>query len=141
MEWAALIAWIVTAGGGSVLLAIWLGKGGMEQREGTDRIRPAFVLSHFGLAATGLVLWLLYTLTDTQALAWIALVLVLAVAALGWLMFFIWLRQRRATPSPGEGAAAAAPAEQNFPRALVALHGVGAVATVVLVLLATLGVG
>ena len=31
MEWAALIAWVVTAGGGFVLLAIWLGRGGMRQ--------------------------------------------------------------------------------------------------------------
>jgi hypothetical protein len=27
MEWAALIAWIVTAGGGFFLLAIWLSRG------------------------------------------------------------------------------------------------------------------
>ena len=31
MEWAALIAWVVTAGGGFVLLAIWLSRGGMRQ--------------------------------------------------------------------------------------------------------------
>ena len=29
MKWAALITWILTAGGGSVLLAIWLARGGM----------------------------------------------------------------------------------------------------------------
>ena len=61
MEWAALISWIVTAGGGFVLLAIWVGRGGMQQREG-GRIRPALILSHFGLAATGLVLWIVYVL-------------------------------------------------------------------------------
>jgi hypothetical protein len=31
MEWIASIAWIVTAGGGFVLLAIWLGRGGMRR--------------------------------------------------------------------------------------------------------------
>jgi hypothetical protein len=30
MEWAALIAWVLTAGGGFVLLAIWLGRGGQR---------------------------------------------------------------------------------------------------------------
>lgn len=55
MEWAALISWIVTAGGGFVLLAIWLSRGGMRQGEGR-RIRPPLILSHFALAATGLVL-------------------------------------------------------------------------------------
>ena len=31
MQWAALIAWVVTAGGGFVLLATWLSRGGMRQ--------------------------------------------------------------------------------------------------------------
>jgi len=35
MEWAALVAWVLTAGGGFVLLTIWLARGGMRQgREG-----------------------------------------------------------------------------------------------------------
>ena len=57
MEWAALIAWVVTAGGGFLLLAQWLRHGGMRQREG-GQIRPILILSHFALAATGLVLWI-----------------------------------------------------------------------------------
>jgi manganese efflux pump family protein len=52
MEWAALIAWVVTAGFGFVMLAIWLSRGGMRQREG-GRIRPRFILSHFALGAGG----------------------------------------------------------------------------------------
>jgi hypothetical protein len=32
MEWAALISWIVTAGGGFVLFSLWLRHGGMRQR-------------------------------------------------------------------------------------------------------------
>src|SRR5918911_681652 len=59
MKWAALIAWVLTAGGGFVLLTIWLARGGMGQgREGGSRIRPPLILSHFLLAATGLVIWL-----------------------------------------------------------------------------------
>ena len=135
-----MIAWIVTAGGGFLLFTIWARHGGMRQREGAGRIRPAFLLPHFGLAAAGLVLWLIYVLTDADALAWIAFVLLLAVAALGWTMFAIWLRQLRSTPR-GDAGLETAPAEQRFPRALVALHGVCASVTVVLVLLTVLDVG
>ena len=32
MKWAAFIAWVLTAGGGFVLLSIWLARGGIEYR-------------------------------------------------------------------------------------------------------------
>ena len=144
MEWAALIAWVLTAGGGSVMLAIWLSRGGMRQREG-GRIRAPLILGHFALAASGLVLWLVYLATDSGALAWIAFLLLLAVAALGFAMFAIWLRQRQAGASAARDETATGgpeqPAEQRFPVAIVALHGVAAAATLILVLLAALDVG
>jgi hypothetical protein len=44
MKWAALIAWVITAGGGFVLLAIWLSRGGMQQgREPGTKIRPPLI--------------------------------------------------------------------------------------------------
>ena len=59
MEWAALIAWVVTAAGGFVLLTIWLQRGGMRQASAAgSRIREPLILSHFLLAATGLVIWI-----------------------------------------------------------------------------------
>jgi len=141
MEWAALIAWIATAGGGFVLLSIWLARGGMRQgREPGTRIRPALILSHFLLAATGLLLWIIYVATDSDALAWIALVLLGIVAILGWTMFAIWY-QRRQRGRVAEAVDPGTPAEQHFPVPVVALHGVGAVTTVVLVFLAAIGVG
>ena len=82
MSWAALIVWIATAGGGFVLLSIWLGRGGMRQQQtGSNRIRPPLILTHFLLAATGLVLWIIYVATDSDALAWIAFVILAVVAA------------------------------------------------------------
>ena len=140
MEWAALIAWLVTAGGGFLLLVKWLRHGGMRQREG-GQIRPILILSHFALAATGLVLWIAYVASDSDALAWIALALLVIVALLGWTMFAIWYQRRQgqavvAEGSPGPGA----PAEQSFPVGIVTLHGIGAVTTVVLVFLAAIGV-
>ncbi len=100
MEWAALISWIVTAGGGFVLLAVWLSRGGMQQqRDAGNRIKPPLILSHFLLAGGGLVVWVIYVVTDSDALAWIALAVLGVVAALGFTMFAIWLRQRRARRS------------------------------------------
>jgi hypothetical protein len=139
MEWAALIAWLVTAGGGFLLLAQWLRHGGMRQREGRQ-IRPILILSHFGLAATGLVLWIVYVANGSDALAWTAFVLLLVVALLGFTMFAIWYQRRQgqavSEPAPSSGV----PAEQSFPVAIVTLHGIGAVTTVVLVFLAAIGV-
>jgi hypothetical protein len=155
MEWAALITWILTAGGGAVMLAIWLGNGGMEQATsagGNPLIRPPLILGHFGLAATGLVLWIIYVASDSDALAWIAFILLLIVAALGFTMFAIWLRQRNSaapagapppadtTPPPAAGSSAGG-AEQRFPVPIVGAHGVLAATTLVLVFLAAIGVG
>jgi manganese efflux pump family protein len=140
MEWAALISWIVTAGGGFVLLALWLRHGGMRQRQPGRQIRPALILSHFALAATGLVLWIIYVFSDSDALAWIAFAILVLVAALGWTMFAIWWQRRQARLAAADTSTPGLPAEQRFPVPIVALHGLLAVTTVVLVLLAALGV-
>jgi manganese efflux pump family protein len=142
MEWAALISWIVTAGGGFVLLVIWWSRGGMQQREGS-RIRPPLILSHFGLAALGLVLWIVYVANDSDTLAWIAFAILLVVAVLGFTMFAIWWRRRQAGAGPvavPEEGSTGQPAEQHFPVPIVALHGLLAVTTLVLVLLSALEV-
>jgi hypothetical protein len=142
MEWAALIAWLATAGGGFVLLAIWFARGGMQQgREPGSRIRPPLILSHFLLAATGLVIWIIYVATDSDALAWIALAALVVVALLGWTMFAIWYQRRQARGRVAQAVDPGTPAEQHFPVPIVALHGVLAVTTVVLVFLTAIGVG
>jgi hypothetical protein len=141
MQWAALIAWVVTAGGGFVLLAIWLSRGGMQQgREPGSRIRPPLILGHFLLAATGLVIWIIYVASDSDALAWIAFAILAVVALLGWTMFAIWF-QRRQRGAVREAVDPGTPAEQHFPVPVVAVHGLLAVTTVVLVFLAAIGVG
>lgn len=140
MAWAALISWIVTAGGGFVLLALWFRHGGMNQREPGRQIRPPLILSHFLLAATGLVLWIIYVATDSGALAWIAFAILLLVALLGWTMFAIWWQRRQAGTALEPASTSSEPAEQRFPVAIVTLHGLLAVTTVVLVLLAAIGV-
>jgi hypothetical protein len=154
MKWAALIAWIVTAGGGFWLLAVWLARGGMRQtRAGGRLIRTPVISSHFLLAAAGLVIWIIYLVKDKDALAWVALAILAAVALLGFTMFAIWYQQRAhgalvggssATSAPagaGPATTTCRPAEQHFPVAIVTLHGLLAVTTVVLVLLTALKVG
>src|SRR5919205_3213765 len=118
MEWAALITWVLTAGGGFVLLSIWLRRGGMrQQHEGGNQIRPPLILSHFLLAATGLVIWIIYIAADSEALAWVAFVILAVVALLGFTMFAIWARQRQERPvaqapaSPGNPSTAGPGAE------------------------------
>ncbi|HVC86711.1 MAG TPA: hypothetical protein VNC40_04700 [Gaiellaceae bacterium] len=132
MNWAALIAWVVTAGGGFVLLAIWLRNGGMNQQDG-GRIRAARILSHFALAAVGLVLWIVYVASGSTTVAWLAFALLAVVALIGFSMLFIWLAQRKSRE--------VAAAEQRFPVAIVGLHGVLAATTLVLVFLAAAGIG
>ena len=132
MKWAALILWVLTAGGGFVLLAIWLKNGGMQQTA-SGRIRPMVILSHFALAATGLVLWIVYVAGASSTVAWIAFVLLLVVALIGFTMLGIWFSQRKRLDAEA--------AEQKFPVSIVGLHGVLAATTLVLVLLAAAGVG
>jgi hypothetical protein len=140
MEWAALITWVVTAFFGFTMLVIWLKNGGMQQR-GISKIRPGLIFSHFSLAAGGLVVWIIFVATDEDALAWIALGALAVVAALGWTMFFGWARQRPAVSAPAVETPPMEPAERRFPLPVVALHGLFAVTTVLLVFLTAIGVG
>jgi manganese efflux pump family protein len=141
MSVAALITWIITALGGAVLLATWLSRGGLRARDtGASRFPPGLIFGHFLLAATGLVIWIIYLVTDADALTWVALAILVVVAALGFTMVGRW-RQDRAAVAAGGRTDAARPPEQHFPVAVVYLHGLLAVATLVLVLLTALGVG
>jgi hypothetical protein len=151
----ALVAWVLTALGGFVMLGRWVARGGLrQQRSGASRLPAGVVFSHLALAAAGLVLWVLHLLLDDQVLGWIALALLVPVAALGFAMLARWQQARRApgvtsaaarsgagpgSPSPsGAGVGEETPAERHLPVAVVVAHGVLAVATVVLVLLAML---
>jgi hypothetical protein len=132
MDIAALILWVVTALGGFYMLGTWVSKGGHRDVEGS-RFPPPLIFGHFLLAATGLVLWIIYVATDEGSLAWISFVILLIVALLGFTMLARWIPTYRATDTAGTG-----PAERHFPVAVVGGHGVLAATTLVLVLLAAL---
>lgn len=147
MDVAALVLWLVTAGGGFVLLGTWLAKGGLRQQEtGTSRFPPALIFGHFLLAAAGLVVWIVFLASDeSSGLAWTAFVLLLPVALLGFTMLARWWRGRSAplmAEPHGTLGAAAEPvaAEQRFPVPVVVAHGLLAVVTLVLVLLTAIDV-
>jgi manganese efflux pump family protein len=152
MEIAALILWIITAAGGFYLLATWIGKGGTRQQGANgSKFPPALIFGHFLLAVLGLISWIIYMVTDSDGWAWTALVLLLVIAVLGFTMLLRWLPCYRAraagagtatsTDAGAAGAAGDLPAEQHFPVAVVVLHGLFAVTTLVLVLLTALEVG
>ncbi len=142
MSWVALIAWLLTAAFGFVMLTIWLSRGGMRPQPGSEsRIRPPLILGHFLLAATGLVLWIVYVATDSDALAWIAFLILLLVALLGWSMFAITWRAREPVGEVIAHSVTSGRPEEHFPKVVIGLHGLLAVTTVILVFLATIGVG
>lgn len=126
---AALVTWLITAVGGAVLVGVWFARGGPRAGSGT-RLAPGLVFGHVGLAVTGLVLWIIYLLTETDALAWLGFVALLPVALLGFIMFARWLSSRRT-----------AVAEAGFPIVVVLAHGLFGAVTLVLALLAAAGVG
>src|SRR3954453_22800318 len=96
MTIAALVAWIVTAAGGFFLLATWVRNGGHQRRAGASNFPPALIFGHFALAAIGLVLWIIYVVTDTTGLAWAAFALLVVIALLGFSMLIRWLPAYRA---------------------------------------------
>jgi hypothetical protein len=151
MAIAALITWIITAGFGSFMLIRWATRGGLRQVPGAGTNFPRVrVFAHFGLAAAGLIVWIIYLVTGNTLWAWIAVADLILVALLGGLLVRQWTKDGRAAmasaarsdapTSPSAGSAVVL-AEQHIPRPPVVLHGVFAVSTVILVLLSAIGIG
>jgi hypothetical protein len=146
---AALISWVATAGFGLTMLSIWWELGGARSRL-LRRLTSRRMLVHIVPAVLGLFAWIVFVVHGPRPFGWIGLGLLAPVGGLGFWNFFLWQKRRlgvlRATPSrwdlpPGLAGHEQIPAEQHFPVASVFLHGVLAVTTIALVLLANLGVG
>jgi hypothetical protein len=133
MQWAALIAWLVTALGGAGLGCLWARGGGPAQAGG---IRTPRLFLHAGLAASGLAVWIVFLVEGSRVFAWIGVALLVAVALIGTSMAVIWLRGKAAPTAPTE-----LPAEASFPLPVVLAHGALGATTLLLSLLAALGVG
>jgi manganese efflux pump family protein len=141
MSVAALIAWLLAAGSGAYVLGSWIAHGGTLRRHargistGISTGSPAVVFGHFGLALSGLVIWVAYLATGWAALAWVGVGVLLPVAGLGMATLIVALPGRRAAVNSG----GAVPARTRLSPLVVALHGAFAVTTIILVLLAALG--
>jgi hypothetical protein len=99
------------------------------------------IFGHPILAVSGLIVWSIYLTTDTDALRWVAFAILLVVAALGFNMARLWRQERAARVAAAGADQAELPPEQHFPVALIGLHGLLALTTLVLVLLTALGIG
>ena len=175
MDTAALIAWLVTAGSGFYVLRNWMSHGGTLRRRpggtgtgtGTGAgtatgSPPSVIIGHFGLAATGLVVWIVYLVASWNALAWIAVAVLLPVAGLGMAALAVGLPanpEPAASPAPaaslapaaspapatvgigagGVGVLSSRPVKRRLSPLLVVAHGALAVTTMTLVLLAAIG--
>jgi hypothetical protein len=144
MSVAALITWILTALAGVTLLSIWVARGGLRQQEqgaGASRFPPALIFGHGLLAATGLIIWIIYVATDTDGLRWVAFAILVVVATLGFTMATQWRQERAAAEATTGQPSMVLPPEQHFPVPLIGVHGLLALITLVLVLLTALGIG
>jgi hypothetical protein len=148
MSIAALVTWVITAGFGFFMLVRWATRGGVRKVDGAEtHLPPVRVFTHFGLAAAGLIVWIIYLVTGATLLAWIAVADLVLVAILGVVMARQWAKDGRAAMATATAGAARSDAggvdlaEQHIPRPPVVLHGVFAVSTVILVLLSAIGIG
>jgi hypothetical protein len=109
---AALITWILDAGSGGYMIGTWIRRGGPGAlRAAGDRLAPALIFGHFGLATTGLLLWASYVATRAAALAWVAITLLVLVIGLGISTVTLW------TPFPAQPAATDEPPATQAGRA------------------------
>ena len=147
MAIAALIVWLATIGAGWSLLAIWLVEYDRRFHESAATRLPIPVMgAHALFALGGLAVWIVYLLAGTRRLAVISAAILAVVAVLGFTMVTRWIgvyraHKIRATVPAGTLISVSdtdVPPERHLPVTLVIGHGVLAVATVVLVVLATL---
>jgi hypothetical protein len=145
VAYAALITWFAAVLLGLFMLAVWLIENDVTDRVvAPSRLPVVIVFAHLSLAAAGLATWVTYLVVQRALFAWTAIGLLGAIAVLGATMFLRWIPvyrgpARQTGPAQPPGGTLAIPAEGNFPVAVVAAHGLLAVSTLVLALLAVLG--
>jgi hypothetical protein len=98
----ALGTWVFDAASGGYMLRTWIARGGLRRQRASDRLAPRVVFGHFGLASTGLLVWVSYLATRWIALAWLAVGLLMVVIGLGVSTVTVW------TPFPAHRAGSGA---------------------------------
>jgi manganese efflux pump family protein len=145
---AALAAWLAAAAAGAYLLAGWLTRDGRRRRIiRTAGVPPSVPLAHAGLAIAGLGIWIAFTVTTAAFLAWIDVGLTWAIAGLGMATLLAASPEQRVRTgtdgtASGDGAGTGMnPFPARAPVITIALHGILATVTILLVLLAAIATG
>lgn len=134
---AALVAWLVTVGLGVSMMARWITRNrrrGPQPRHGQG---PALNFAHFGLALTGLLVWISYLAAGITALAWAACGILLAAASLGITLAFLGPASTATAIRPGDDP----PSAGHPPVFVIAAHITAACITILLATLAAIGAG
>jgi hypothetical protein len=90
LAFAALITWLFDAVSGGYMLRTWIVRGGLRRQRASDRLAPRVVFAHFGMASTGLLVWVSYLATRWIVLAWLAVGLLMVVIGLGVSTVTVW---------------------------------------------------
>jgi len=148
LRYAALALWLATAIPGAYMLISWLPRVSPRRVIGELRGLSVVPVGHAGLALTGLVIWIAFTVTAAAALAWVDVGMTWVTAGLGMATLLTATPEQQAvTASPGAAAlvgvaeASTAPFRTRAPVFVIAVHGALATLTILLVLLAAVGVG
>jgi hypothetical protein len=139
MSVAALFTWMATVLAGLVLLVIWLMEYDRDfQTVAATRLPAPVISAHALLGGGGLMVWGFYLVTDDAPLAYATVAVLGIVAVLGLVMAARWIGVYRAYAAPGASMTRviAVPPERHFPRPVILIHGILAVATLALVVYA-----
>jgi len=100
LAFVTLGTWLFDAASGGYMLRTWIARGGLRRQRASDRLAPRVVFGHFGMASTGLLIWIGYLTFRWIVLAWLAVGLLMVVIGLGVSTVTLW------TPFPAHRAGA-----------------------------------
>jgi hypothetical protein len=95
--------WLFDAVSGGYMLRTWIARGGLRRQRASDRLAPWVVFTHFGMASTGLLVWVSYLATGWIVLAWLAVGLLMVVIGLGVSTVTVWTPFPAHRADPGTG--------------------------------------
>ena len=160
---AALAAWLVTVGLGVSMMARWITRARRHGAQPGHGPRPILNFTHFGLALTGLLVWISYLTAGVTGLAWAACGILIPVVGLGVTLVFLAPARSPVTSLPTARAGPTAPATtaagptapattvaepgddpppaRRPPALVIAAHIAAASITILLAVLAAIGSG